>query len=164
MSEEQRSILDLHIRAKQQELRARLDDASAAYRLKEELSKDENISAGSNPGVDALFVQLALLDLPKSAAMELLRSDDQRARGLLDNPTAALKIAGQRLFHSYSAALHTVVCEKAGRPASAGALGYFCRERSWDHHRSFHCDRRLHDGRPACSVTASGNHRSSYCQ
>jgi hypothetical protein len=113
MSEEQRSTLDLHVRAKQQELRAHLDDASAEYRLKEELSKNENISPGSNPGVDALFVQLALLDLPKSAAMELLPSDDQRGRGLLDNPTAALKIAGQRLFHSYSAALHTVVCEKA---------------------------------------------------
>ena len=115
MSDGRVSTLDFHVRTKQRELRGVLDDArAAAIRLKEELSKQGVTPPLSKPTIDALFVQLALLDLPNATATELLPSDDLRTRGLLDDATEALKTAGWRLFRVYSDALHTLVCEKAG--------------------------------------------------
>lgn len=111
---EEPSTLDIHVRGKQRELQANLSNLEAADQ-KLRRSLDGAMSDGAaRPEVDALYVQLALLDLPKAAATGLMKSEDELLRGPAQDMLDGLKVAGRRLFHAYSEALHSFICEKAG--------------------------------------------------
>ena len=111
------STLDFHVRAKERQLQNVLSQEDEAEgELRRALAKHGQSASDAmkDPTVDALYTQLALLDLPTAAATELLPPDDMRTRGLLSDTLVNLKTAGRRLFHVYSEALHTFICEKAG--------------------------------------------------
>ena len=68
------STLDFHVRTKERQLRNVLDrENEAADELKKALAKHENSAreAVSDPTVDALFMQLALIDLPTQGCSTL---------------------------------------------------------------------------------------------